>query len=166
LTLPSASSAALSQLITKIDNRLRDNATIIHRVLHDAYVREAALIEAEEFPPLRRTVDDVTASHNQFFGYRRDGVVCAIIELEPLSHHGLERTLIASLGVSPHAIRKGMGRALVEHALLVATPRVAVSTAERNKPAICLYESLGFLVRRRYTAPDGTPLVELEHGDE
>jgi ribosomal protein S18 acetylase RimI-like enzyme len=148
----------------KIDNRLRDNATTIHRVLHDAYVREAALIETEEFPPLQRTVNDVMGSDNQFFAYRSDGKVCAVIELEPLTDRGLEQTLIASLGVSPHALRQGMGRALVEHALLIANGPVVVSTAERNKPAICLYYSMGFSIQRQCSAPDGTPLVDLEHG--
>lgn len=166
MTLPYAFSAALSQLISKIDNRLHENATIIHRVLHDAYVGEAALIEAEDFPPLRRTLDDVMSSDNQFFAFRRDDTVCAIIELEPSLQSGVDGTVIASLGVSPHAFRQGMGRALVEHALLIANRKVVVSTAERNQPAIHLYESQGFSVRRRYTAPDGTALVELEHDEE
>jgi len=166
MKMTAKNSARVTGLIFEIDNRLRNAANTIHRILHDAYVEEAALIEAEDFPPLRRTVADIMASDNQFLAYRRDGIVCAIIELEPLSDRGSDCTLIASLGVSPQAFRKGVGRALVKHALCRSECTVVVSTAERNKPAICLYEILGFSARRWSAAADGTPLVELRHRNE
>lgn len=124
---------------------------------------EAALIGAEDFPPLGRTVEDFMASDNQFFVYHRDGLVCGVIELELPSGGDSDGTLIASLGVSPDAFRRGIGRALAAHAIKMTEGKVFVSTAELNEPAIRLYESLGFSVRRRYTAADGTPLVELEN---
>ncbi len=132
-------------------------------MLHEAYVTEAALVGAEDFPPLGRTVEDFMASDNQFFAYHRDGLVCGVIELELLSGGDSDGTLIASLGVSPDAFRRGIGRALAEHALQLAQGKLCVSTAELNEPAIRLYQSVGFAVRRRYTAADGTPLVELEN---
>jgi len=150
-------------LISKIDNRSRPGANIIHGVLHDAYIKEAALIEVDDFPPLQRTVDEVMASDNQFYAYRHNETVCGIIELEPLLDRAVDGTLIASLGVLPHAFRNGIGRALVKHALHASSGKVVVSTSDRNKPAIRLYESQGFSVLRRYTATDGTTLVELKY---
>jgi GNAT superfamily N-acetyltransferase len=52
---------------------------------------------------------------------------------------------VERLVVDPASLRRGIGRALVEHVVQAAGPRrVVVSTGRANAPARRLYEGLGF----------------------
>ena len=65
--------------------------------------------------------------------------------------------LIARLFVAPAAFRRGVGTALVRHALgLAGGRRVRVGTGARNAPALALYEGLGF---RRVDSGEPAPGV-------
>jgi ribosomal protein S18 acetylase RimI-like enzyme len=76
--------------------------------------------------------------------------------------HSDDELLIARLFVAPSAFRRGVGTALVRHALAQAgARRVRVGTGAANAPALALYERLGFRrVDERDPAP-GVGYVEL-----
>jgi ribosomal protein S18 acetylase RimI-like enzyme len=72
--------------------------------------------------------------------------------------------LIARLFVAPSAFRRGVGSALVRHALAQACGRrVRVGTAAANTPALALYEGLGFRRDRERQPVPGLAYVELVH---
>ena len=56
---------------------------------------------------------------------------------------------ITWLYVSPDHYRKGIGRALLQHALQNASNNVTLEVLEGNFPALTLYESLGFRFKER-----------------
>jgi ribosomal protein S18 acetylase RimI-like enzyme len=72
--------------------------------------------------------------------------------------------LIARLFVAPSALRRGVGSALVRHALAQARGRrVRVGTAAANAPALALYEGLGFRRDREREPVPGLAYIELIH---
>ena len=72
-----------------------------------------------------------------------------------------EELLIARLFVAPSAFGRGVGTALVHHALSRAgSRRVRVGTAALNAPALTLYEGLGF---ERVSESEPAPGVAYVH---
>jgi ribosomal protein S18 acetylase RimI-like enzyme len=87
------------------------------------------------------------------------GELLGAVGLENVSDDEL---LIARLFVAPSAFRRGVGTALVRHALERAGGRrVRVGTAAANAPAIALYEGLGFRRDREREPAPGVRYVEL-----
>ncbi len=125
-------------------------------LLRQAYQVEAQLLGVETFPPLERTLADLRASDSTFYGYHSDGDILGVLELIA----GVPAE-IASLGVHPEHFRRGIGRALVEHALAVAGPSMVVHTGAGNTPALALYERLHLTVRKRYRTKEGIDMVQL-----
>lgn len=123
---------------------LRQSVAALYRA---AYTVEAELIGASRFPPRETRSRDLVGRGSRFAGVVSRGQPVAVIELESNS----SGTLIAALVVDPGFFRRGLGRALVEHAQSTEPDPILVSTAERNTPALKLYESMGFerLTRRR-----------------
>ncbi|THF72979.1 GNAT family N-acetyltransferase [Cohnella fermenti] len=115
---------------------------------HAAYRVEAALIGVADLPPLRDTIETIGVSRGIVWGARdEDGELAGAIEIE----EGARELTIAKLMVHPAFFRRGIGSALLNHAL-AAYPvgKAWLVTAEvRNKPAIALYEKAGF--RADYT---------------
>jgi ribosomal protein S18 acetylase RimI-like enzyme len=119
-----------------------------------AVQRAASAVEAEllgyaDLPGLRETAEDLAGE--ELWVAELDGAVIALI--------GLEGDTIARLAVDPRFARRGLGRALVRHA--VACGAVSVGTAAANAPALALYASLGFSPVRSGTVGDGLPYVWL-----
>ena len=121
-----------------------ENPTIaeqIFAVFQVSYAVEAKLLNAENFPPLSRTIAQFLASDTSFFGFYQDEKVVAVIEIEPFpsTFH------ICSLVVDPHYFRQGIAKKLINFTLkLLEGNTITVETGLANKPAIVLYESFGF----------------------
>lgn len=151
--------------IALLDHRAPGVAASIHAVMIAAYRVEAELLDCADFVPLRRTRAKIAGALSRFHGARigddrNDGVLAGTIEIEPAS--GLTPTNIASLVVLPSHFRRGIGRALVRHAIgLHGDAPITVSTGVANAPALALYEGLGFTAARRWTTPDGIAMVTL-----
>jgi ribosomal protein S18 acetylase RimI-like enzyme len=118
---------------------LDDEGEAVLGVLRAGYAVEARLVGYPELPGLRATVEDLRGEEG--WVAEVDGVVAGVVGLEDG-----EELLIARLVVAPAFARRGLGRALVRHAVALAGPEraVLVGTAADNAPALALYEALGF----------------------
>ena len=110
-------------------------------VQHAAYAIEAALIGYPQLPPAHETLAALQATREELWLCEEGGELCGVVGLE---QHA-DELVIARLFVAPAAFRRGIGSALVAHALARADGRrVRVGTGARNAPALALYERFGF----------------------
>lgn len=138
----------LPVVIHALNHRERHTAECIHAIQLAAYTQEAKLLGAADFPPLRRSVADIQASAEQFFGAYLSEALVGAVAVEPAETFG--ELCISSLVVAPAAQRSGVGSALLRE-LLRRFPAQAliVSTGVANIPALALYERFGFAERGR-----------------
>lgn len=142
----------------RLDHTRPDAAAEIHRVMMAAYEVEAGLLGVADFFPLRRTVAQILSAESLFFGAFSDGRLAAAAEIEAEA----DPVNIASLVVAPDHFRKGLATTLLRSILSLYQDRnLTVSTGVLNRPALLLYEKLGFRERRRWSTHDGIPMVTL-----
>ncbi len=145
--------------LTSVDHADAELARRISEVLLAAYAVEAELLSVQDFPPLRRTAEDVRVSLSRFYGAWAQGRLVGVAEVEDA---GGIAPHIAGLAVHPSVFRRGVGSRLLGWVLArLDAPEVTVSTAARNPPAIALYARHGFEVVDRWTTPDGYAMVTL-----
>jgi ribosomal protein S18 acetylase RimI-like enzyme len=123
-----------------------------------AYAQEAQLLEATEFPPLERTVDEVRTSAEEFLAaFVGDEMVGAASVCPDPEGMGMN---IASFVVAPKFQRRGIGKRLLATILAEhGRGELTVQTAARNLPALSLYAQAGFVELRRW--PVGREPLEL-----
>jgi ribosomal protein S18 acetylase RimI-like enzyme len=120
-------------------------------IQHAAYAIEAKLIGYPDLPPLHETLAGLQATAEELWLCSEGDELVGVVGLE----HGEAETVIARLFVAPAFFRRGVGAALVAHALEQAGGRqVRVGTGVRNAPALALYERFGF---RRLDEGSPTP---------
>jgi GNAT superfamily N-acetyltransferase len=147
--------------VQSLNHRERAVAEGIHAVQMAAYAQEARLLGAKHFPPLERTVEDIQASDEAFFGVLEEGRIIGALSVWPDEEPGAMN--ISSLVVAPHRQHQGIGRLLLAAALeqwrhVVLT----VSTVAKNAPALSLYAKFGFKeYRRRSLGAEAVELVKL-----
>ena len=130
----------------------------LHKLMQAAYKVEAALVQDDDFPPLRRTLQKLSSAQSRFFGISDDGSLHAAIELVVLR----TEVYIDALVVAPAQFRKGLGTALLQHVLgLYPDKTFIVQTGKANIPAINLYHKAGFMTESATTTPTGLELVNL-----
>lgn len=119
------------------------------------YAVEARLIGVESLPPQHETLEDL--ARETIWVAEQGAVVGGVLGLEDG-----DDLVIARLVVAPERMRRGIGRALARHAIALAGERaIRVGTASANRPALALYESLGFRRVAQRTVGDGLAYVEL-----
>jgi len=127
-------------------------AQAIYQVFQASYKVEAAIIGADDFPPLSRSMQDISRSKNVFYGYYDEGELAGVIEVERLEN----RLDIISLVVSPEHFRKGIAEKLITYVLTQFDhDEAVVETATANKPAIQLYEKYGFVKFKQWVPDHG-----------
>lgn len=140
-----------------------DLAFDLHQLRQAAYAQEAALLglNAAHFLPLQIGPRELMASNElhlgAFQGHRLVGAIAwGADEEDPAAQ------CISALVVAPEAQRRGVATRLL-HALVVLNGRgpLTVQTAQRNAPALALYEAYGFQTQRRWLSPEGLRLQRL-----
>ena len=111
--------------------------------IHDASrLDELALtVGTDAFLTLEQTADNEGLFDNKFFVAEVDNVVQGFIAYRDEE--------LAWLYVDPRFYRKGVGRALVQHAVANSAPTMEIELLEGNTPALELYLSEGFKVIKR-----------------
>lgn len=145
-------------MIRELNNKHKVMTEQIFDVFQNAYQVEAALIHADNFPPLNRTIEDIAHATTQFYGYFESDNLAGVIEVKVDG----QRLEIDSLTVDPTYFRKGIAKKLLiwllEH---FEFSQVLVETAVENTPAIALYQKVGFVEFKRWTPAHGIPKVAL-----
>jgi ribosomal protein S18 acetylase RimI-like enzyme len=146
-------------MIIPIDHRDPYIAAQIFDHQQASYAVERDLIGVAEFFPLQVTAEMIRREPDTFLGWwdgdRLAGVASFTATAEEID--------IGRMVVHPAHFRRGIASALLRAVEERATPgqRLTVSTAEKNEPAVRLYQRHGFEIARRTVLPDGLALVRL-----
>jgi len=110
-------------------------------VQHAAYAIEAELIGYPDLPPPHEAAEQLAACGEDIWLCVEAGDIVGAVGLE----NDGDVVVIARLFVAPTAFRRGIGTALVRHAIERAGGRpMRVGTGARNAPALALYRREGF----------------------
>jgi len=146
-------------MIKKLNHTNQAIATKMRIVFQESYAIEAKLLNAVNFPPLQRPVENYIKSTTTFFGYHIKDKIVGIIEVSSNE----KATHINSLVVSPHFFRQGIGRQLMHHILQHFSSKVfTVETGLENIPASTLYKNFGFKEVRQWDTDHGVRKVRFE----
>ena len=144
-------------MIIQIDNQDIYNAKEIHYVFQASYKVEANLINAIDFPPLKRSVKDFLECINLFYGYYFEDELVGVIEIKitDISSH------IQSLVVRPNQFRKSIASNLLSFTLQNSNYKIfTVETAVDNLPAINLYQKFLFKEVKKWNTNHGIRKVK------
>ncbi len=145
-------------MITKLDNTNAEVAKQIFTVFQNSYKIEAQLIGTLDFPPLLRSAEDIQHSKTQFYGFKQNKSLAAVIEIV-VENMQLE---INSLTVDPNYFRQGIAHKLISYILDdIDFSAAVVETAVVNIPAINLYKKHGFVEFKRWTPSHGIEKVAM-----
>ena len=133
-------------------------AKTIKAVFQKSYAIEAELLNATDFPPLKRPLSAFTKCINDFWGYYIEDELVGVVEI-----HEDDSIHIQSLVVLPDHFRKGVGRQLMQHILSqYQSSLFMVETGLENIPAIALYEHFGFSIIKEWDTDHGVRKVRME----
>lgn len=120
-------------------------ATAVHLTGRRSYAVEAALIGFDGIPAITESLEEMQAQPLRWLGMTtRDGHLAAFVAWQRLAgKNGID---IDRVCVDPAWFRRGLALKLLDHLLteLAPTGQALVSTGADNRPAIALYERLGF----------------------
>lgn len=146
-------------MIQLLQNNNLETANQILSVFQKSYAVEAALLEATDFPPLKRPIESYLKSENEFFGYFENDDLAGVVEVKHLG----KNTSISSLVVLPLFFRRGIARKLVEFIFnKFNSDLFTVETGVNNKPATELYRKLGFVEIKQWNTDFGIRKVLFE----
>jgi ribosomal protein S18 acetylase RimI-like enzyme len=152
-------SIKIVQLMINILDQQEDTvAEKIYHVFQASYAVEAELLEAKDFPPLKRTIIDFKNIDTSFFGHWIGKELTAVIEIEPSPN----TFHICSLVVHPTYFRRGIASELITFIFkLLVGNKITVETGLANIPAIALYKSFGFKEVGQYDTDIGIRKIKL-----
>lgn len=146
-------------MIQKIDHTIQNEAEQIREVFQVSYAVEAKLLNATDFPPLKRPLKNFMETETEFFGYFKGTNLAAVTEIKA----DIQITHIQSLVVDPDFFRRGIASRLLEFTFhTFNSPLFIVETGAENGPAIALYESHGFHITKKWMTEIGIEKVALE----
>jgi len=146
-------------MIQALKNQEIEVSTRIHSVFQASYAIEAKLLNATDFPPLRRSLESFMTCGNQFFGYFKDKDLAGVIEID----HSPAATHINSLVVDPRFFRQGIARKLIAFVFdTFDSSLFVVETGVDNKPAAELYRKHGFKEVKQWDTVYGIRKVRFE----
>jgi len=128
-------------MIERLQNNDIEISKKIRSVFQASYKIEAKLLNATDFPPLKRSLKNYVNSSTEFFGYFKDQELAGVIEIE----HNNNFTDINSLVVDPNFFRQGIARKLMEFVFNSFDSKLfVVETGLENGPATKLYKKFDF----------------------
>jgi len=146
-------------MIQVLSHKELEVAKQIRDLFRVSYTVEAELLNATDFPPLKRELENYRQSGNTFYGYFSEGTLAAAMEID----QGPDSTHIQSLVVHPDFFRMGIGSALVSFVFSTYSSKIfTVETGAANKPATELYRKHGFREILQYDTDHGVRKVRFE----
>jgi GNAT superfamily N-acetyltransferase len=134
-------------VIKTLEHPNYDIAIAIHSVFQVSYAIEAKLLNAVNFPPLQRQLNEFTNCKNTFYGYYVEDSLAAVTEIL----HNNKTTHIQSLVVHPEYFRQGIAQRLINFVFETYNSTLfTVETGADNLPACKLYEKMGFIETRKW----------------
>ena len=146
-------------MIERLQNNDIEISKKIHSVFQVSYKIEAKLLNATDFPPLKRSLENYVNSSTEFFGYFKDQELAGVIEIE----HNNNFTDINSLVVDPKFFRQGIARKLMEFVFnTFDSDLFVVETGLENGPATKLYKNFGFKEVKQWDTDCGVRKIKFE----
>jgi len=146
-------------MIEKLINSNIDVATTIRSVFQLSYAVEAKLLNATNFPPLQRPLEDYKHCETSFYGFFKNKELAGVIEI----HQDNDATYINSLVVSPKYFKLGIASQLLEFVFnTFKTKQFFVETGLQNEPATQLYTKFGFKEIKQWDTDHGVRKVKFE----
>lgn len=146
-------------MIQKLQNKDTEVSQNICSVFQVSYAVEAKLLNATDFPPLKRELENYINCDNDFFGYFKNKELVGVIEIK---HHNTF-THIQSLVVHPDFFRQGIAQELMTFVLeLYDSKPFMVETGAKNKPASDLYRKFNFIEIKQWETDFGIRKVRFE----
>lgn len=146
-------------MIKKLQHTNLETATEIRSVFQVSYAVEAKLLNAVDFPPLKRPLESYIHSNNTFFGYMKDTALAGVVEI----NHNSNFTHIQSLVVAPKFFRQGIAKSLLEFVFDTFDSNLfIVETGVANEPATKLYLKFGFKEVNQWNTDHGIRKIRFE----
>ena len=146
-------------MIEKLQHHTIEISNQIHSVFQLSYAVEAKLLDAIDFPPLKRPLESYQNSDTIFYGYLEGTELAGVIEINPTDKY-IE---IDSLVILPKFFRQGIAKKLLTFVFeRFETTLFIVETGVNNKPATQLYKKLGFKETKQWDTDFGIRKVRFE----
>ncbi len=146
-------------MIERLENNDLEISKKIRSVFQVSYKVEAKLLNATNFPPLKRSLENYVKSNTEFFGYLKNEELAGVIEVDHIDNY----THISSLVVDPNFFRQGIARKLMEFVLnTFDTNLFVVETGLENGPATELYKNFDFKEVKQWNTDHGIRKIKFE----
>ncbi|WP_158845104.1 GNAT family N-acetyltransferase [Algibacter sp. L1A34] len=146
-------------MIKRLQNNDIEVSKKIRSVFQLSYKIEAKLLNATDFPPLKRPLENYINSETEFFGYLKDKELAGVIEIK----HNNNFTHINSLVVAPSFFRQGIARKLMEFIFERFNSKLfVVETGLENGPATELYKKFNFKEVKQWDTDHGVRKIKFE----
>ena len=146
-------------MIERLKNNDLEISKKIRSVFQLSYKVEAKILNATDFPPLKRSLENYVNSNTAFFGYLKNQELAGVIEIE----HNDNFTHINSLVVDPGFFRQGIARKLMEYVINTFDSKLfVVETGLENGPATKLYKKFDFKEVKQWNTNHGIRKIKFE----